>query len=165
MNGWRLIAAAVVMVTISVGGTARAESVAEFPSGWETWPIHHTGVIPPKGTAIPEDLHQAFQSTFRAYNWLNDGKGAAYRVRMATPIIGAERTSVPDGPTGVLEVPALKILLVTEHRDGKPVYGAYAFDGTDLSNAHPTVAAKFCNACHESYPDVCVNGICNLNRR
>lgn len=145
--------------------SAKAQSVADFPAGWRTWPEHHTGSIPPKGAAIPKDLHEAFQSTFRAYNWLNDGKGAAYVIRMAPSIIGVDREALPDGPTGVLEIPALGFLLVTEHRDGKPVYGAYSFDGADISTAHPTVSAKFCNACHGSYPDVCVNGVCNLNRR
>lgn len=165
MNARGLIAAAIVAITLAAAGGARAESVAKFPSGWESWPVHHTGAIPPKGAVIPKDLHEAFQSTFRAYNWLNDGKGAAYTVRMAPSIIAIDRNVLPDGLTGVLEITALKILLVTEHRGGKPVYGAYAFDGTDLSNAHPTVAAKFCNACHDSYRDVCVNGVCNLNRR
>lgn len=165
MTGRALVLGMVFAVMMMVSGVARAQSVANFPSGWDSWPIHHSGAIPSRGTAIPSDLHQAFQSTFRAYNWVNDGKGAPYNIRMATPVIGVEREALPDGMTGVLELPTLKILLVTEHRGGKPVYGAYAFDGTDLSKAHPTVAAKFCNACHESYPDVCVNGVCNLNQR
>jgi hypothetical protein len=152
-------------VAMFASNGVRAESVAAFPTGWESWPIHHTGTIPPKGVAIPVDLPEAFQSTFRAYNWVNDGKGAAYNIRMATSIIGIERTALPDGPTGVLEIPAMKVLLVTEHRGGKPVYGAYSYDGADVSSAHPTISAKFCNACHISYPEVCVNGVCNLNRR
>lgn len=160
-----LLIGMLTVVAVFTAGSAKAQSVADFPTGWETWLVHHTGVIPPKGAVIPADLHEAFQSTFRAYNWLNDGKGAGYVIRMAPSIIGVDRAALPDGVTGVLEIPALKFLLVTEHRGGKPVYGAYAFDGTDISTAHPTVSAKFCNACHGSYPDVCVNGVCNLNRR
>lgn len=165
MSGRGLFVGIIFAVLMFASSAGRADSVAAFPTGWETWPVHHTGAIPPKGTVVPTDLHEAFQSTFRAYNWLNEGKGAAYNIRMATPIIGIERNALPDGLTGVLELPAQKILLVTEHRGGKPVYGAYGYDGTDLSGAHPTVAAKFCNACHASYPDVCVNGVCNLNQR
>ncbi len=165
MRPMSLFIAALVIAVVFVAGPVRAQSVADFPTGWETWPEHHSGSIPPKGAAIPKDLHEAFQSTFRAYNWLNDGKGAGYVIRMAPSIIGVEREKLPDGPTGVLEIPSLGFLLVTEHRDGKPVYGAYTFEGADISTAHPTVSAKFCNACHDSYPDVCVNGVCNLNRR
>jgi hypothetical protein len=165
MNGWNALAGLLFSLMMIVSVSARAESVAGFPTGWESWPIHHTGTIPPKGTVVPVDLPEAFQSTFRAYNWVNEGGGAAYNVRMATPVIGIERNALPDGLTGVLEIPVMKILLVTEHREGKPVYGAYGYDGADLSGAHPTVSAKFCNACHESYPKVCVNGVCNINRR
>lgn len=156
---------ALVLLVTAVSTLARAQSVAPFPIGWDTWPIHHTGAIPPKGTAIPVDLPEAFQSTFRAYNWVNEGNGAAYNIRMATRVIGLDRNALPDGSTGVLELPALKVLLVTEHRGGKPIYGAYAYDGTDVSGLHPSLAAKFCNACHASYKEICVASVCNLNQR
>jgi hypothetical protein len=156
----------VPILFIAVAGTPpRAQSVAQFPTGWDGWPIHHAGTIPPKGTPIPVDLPEAFQATFRAYNWVNDGKGALYNIRMATRIIGLDREALPDGATGVLELPELKVLLVTEHRDGKPLYGAYAYDGTDVSGLHPSLAAKFCNACHAPYKKIYVAGVCNLNRR
>ncbi len=46
MNARGLIAAAIVAITLAAAGGARAESVAKFPSGWESWPVHHTGAIP-----------------------------------------------------------------------------------------------------------------------
>ena len=142
-------------LTISV--MAAAESDAEFPKGWENWPIHHSGKILSKETAIPADLPPIVIETMKTYNWVNDGKGSAYNVRLNP---AQKAGAYEDGPTGVLELTDIKALLVTEHLVGEPQYGAYSYDGKDISDAHPSLNPSACTTCHSGYGDACITGVC-----
>ncbi len=135
---------------------AQAASDAGFPKGWEGWPVLKEGAIPPKAEPIPGDLPTIVKETFKTYNWVNDGKGSAYKIRM-----NPAHKDGADGPAAVLELTDIKALLVTEHLLGEPLYGAWSSDGKDLAEAHPSLAPKVCAACHSGYGEACVKGICN----
>ena len=137
--------------------TVYAESDAEFPTGWDSWPIHHSGTILGKETAIPSDLPPIVIETMKTYNWINDGKGSAYNLRInPKQKIG----DYEDMSTGVLELVDIKVLLVTEHLVGEPQYGVYTYDGKDISSAHPSLNTSVCSTCHTGYGDACVTGVC-----
>lgn len=140
-----------------------AESAAVFPKGWDTWPITHSGAIPGNKTKIPTDLPAIVKETFKTYNWIQDGKGSAYNVRVNPRQRNAQRSgkSYEDGPSAVLELTDIKVLLVTEHLLGEPQYGVFSYDGKDLSAAHPSLDPKACNNCHSGYKEICRDGICS----
>lgn len=145
-----------LLLTI-ISSTALAESDAEFPNGWESWPIHHSGTILGKETAIPTNLPPIVIETMKTYNWVNDGKGTAYNLRLnPSQKVG----DYQDGPIGILELIDIKVLFVTDHLIGEPQYGVYSYDGEDISGAHPTLKAETCTTCHSGYGDACIAGIC-----
>ncbi len=153
----KLIQYLVCLVLFGLSSIVLAESDAEFPKGWDSWPVHHSGRILGKETAIPADLPPIVIETMKTYNWVNDGKGSAYNVRLNP---AQKAGDYKDGPTGVLELTDIKVLLVTEHLVGEPQYGAYTYEGKDISDAHPSLNPKACTTCHTGYGDACINGVC-----
>lgn len=141
--------------------TVFAESDAEFPQGWDKWPVHHSGQIFSADMALPNDLPPIVVETMKTYNWVNDGKGSRYNVRInpeKKASLGSHEYA--DGSTAVLELVDIKAILVTEHLAGTEQYGAYSFDGKDLSGAHKSLAPSVCTACHSGYGDSCIAGVC-----
>jgi hypothetical protein len=141
-----------------------AGSEASFPKDWQSWPVTHSGTIPGSASVIAPDLPPIVKETFKTYNWVVDGKGSAYNVRLSPQARGpaaARNGKFADGDSAVLELTDAKVLLVTSHLLGEPQYGVYSYDGKDLSGAHPSLAGKVCNTCHSGYSEACVAGICS----
>ena len=141
-----------------------AGSDAPFPKDWQTWPVTHSGAIPGSASVISPDLPTIVKETFKTYNWVADGKGSAYNVRLSAQAKGpaaARNGKFADGDSAVLELTDAKVLLVTSHLLGEPQYGVYGYDGKDLSGAHPSLAGKVCNTCHSGYSEACVAGVCS----
>jgi hypothetical protein len=152
------------LLVLSAAVDLQAASDAGFPEGWNTWPVTKTGRIPGNQTPIPADLPAIVQATIKTYNWVQDGKGSAYNVRVnpeqrATHTEGKGKYA--DKPTAVLELTDIKALLVTEHLLGKPLYGVYTYDGKDISDAHPSLKTSTCVACHSGYGEACIAGVCS----
>ncbi len=147
-----------IVLSLIFTTTAFAESDAGFPEGWDKWPIHHSGTILGKETSIPSDLPPIVIETMKTYNWINNGKGSAYNVRLNP---AQKAGHYEDAPTGVLELVDIKVLLVTEHLIGEPQYGVFTTDGKDISDAHPSLNPSICTTCHTGYGDACIAGICN----
>lgn len=152
-----LLRLAVALTAALLLPAAHAASDAEFPTGWDQWPIHHSGGIPDNQTPISGDLPPIVQETFKTYNWVQDGKGSAYNVRINP---SQKAGAYEDASTAVLELTDIKVLLVTEHLAGEPQYGAYSYDGADLSDAHPSLAPQACDTCHSGYGEACITGVC-----
>jgi hypothetical protein len=159
-----IIAACLVAALSTLTSSAFAGSDAPFPKNWRSWPVTHSGTIPGSATEIAPDLPPIVKETFKTYNWVVDGKGSAYNVRLSPEAKGpaaARNGKFPDGDTAVLELTDAKVLLVTNHLLGEPQYGVYSYDGQDLSGAHPSLAGKVCNTCHSGYREACVAGVCS----
>lgn len=154
----RLIVA-VFAAIVSLSSSVWAASDAPLPKDWQSWPIHHSGAIPSNKVAISAELPPIVRETFKAYNWVRDGQGSAYNVRI-NPAKSPATGKYADGPTAVLELTDIKVVFVTEHLLGEPQYGAWTFDGKDMSGAHPSLAPKACTTCHTGYGEACVTGIC-----
>ncbi len=151
---------------VVVAVTAQADSDAEFPGGWKSWPVLSSAAIPDNQSAIPDSLPAIVKETIKTYNWIQDGKGSKYNIRVNPAHAEAYKARTgdyPDGPTAVLELTDIGVLLVTEHLLGEPQYGAYTYDGKDVSEAHPSLSPEACVACHTGYGEACVTGICSHN--
>ncbi len=149
---------------LGLSGHARAASEALFPEGWQDWPVVSSGTILGQSTPVPDSVPVILRETVQTYNWINDGKGSAYNVRINPAQMEAYKArsgKFADGPTGVLELVDIKALLVTDSLLGEPLYGVYTFDGTDISAAHPSLGLDTCTTCHTGYNDYCVAGICS----
>ncbi len=145
----------------------QAGSDAEFPGGWESWPVLSSAAIPGNQSVIPDGLPAIVKETIKTYNWVQDGKGSNYNVRVNPIHMDAYKMRTgdyPDGPAAVLELTDIKVLLVTEHLLGEPQYGAYTYDGKDIADAHPSLSPRTCVACHTGYGEACVTGICSHNK-
>ncbi len=143
--------------------TLYAASDASFPEGWESWPVTKSGAIPSNDTAIPAGLPPIVQETIKTYNWVQDGKGTAYNVRVNPPQKKAHASrngEFEDMSTAVLELTDIKVLLVTEHLLGEAMYGVYTYDGKDITEAHPSLNTAVCTTCHTGYGEACLYGIC-----
>lgn len=140
-----------------------AESDVDYPEDWRNWPIVGTGKISGVETPISADLPRIVIDTFKTYNWVNDGKGSAYEIRVAPAEQEAWKkgsTDFEDGPTAILDLTDIGVMLVTGHLLGEAQYGVYSHEGKDLSMAHPSLAPKVCATCHTGYGVYCNNGIC-----
>lgn len=143
---------------------AAAESQALFPKGWDGWPVSKMGKIPSNKTPIDASLPPIVQETFKTYNWVHDGAGSAYNVRInpaQEKAIAEGKGNFADGPTAVLDLTDIKVILVTEHLMGEPQYGAFTYDGKDMSGAHPSLDPKTCTTCHSGYGEACKHGVCS----
>lgn len=138
---------------------AVAESEAAMPEGWQDWPVVKEGRIPSNDKPIPDNAPAILKETITTYNWINDGKGSDYAIRFHPDKKGA--SEYKDGPTAVLHLKDIGVILVTEHLMGDPVYGAYTVDGKDMSGAHPSLKPKACRDCHSGYGESCPNGVCS----
>ncbi|MEG3639622.1 hypothetical protein [Magnetococcus sp. PR-3] len=141
--------------------TAHAGSQASFPTGWENWPVLGEGTILGQSSKIPASLPPIVISTVETYNWVNDGAGSSYDVRIV-PSKPKRAESYEDGPTAVLNLKDIKVLLVTEHFLGEAQYGAFTYDGKDITAAHPSLDPKVCQECHSGFSDYCQTGMCNM---
>lgn len=152
------------VMMLGITASAWAASDALYPQGWEDWPVVSSGTILGQSTPVPETVPVIVRETVQTYNWINDGKGSAYNVRIHPDQMEAYRAGTgdfADGPTGVLELVEIKALLVTDSLLGEPLYGVYTFDGDDISAAHPSLSLDTCQTCHTGYNDYCVSGICS----
>ncbi|MEW5756332.1 MAG: hypothetical protein AB1810_08500 [Pseudomonadota bacterium] len=160
----KIISAVLGLGLAAAAAGAMAASDAAFPKGWKDWPIKHTGAIPGSSTPIPSGVPVIVQETVKTYNWVQDGKGSKYNVRVNPAQDGpykARSGKFGDGPTAVLELTDIKAILVTEHLLGEPVYGAYTYEGKDISDAHASLKPQVCKTCHSGYGEACVVGVCS----
>lgn len=139
----------------------------KFPKGWESWPVSSSGTIPAKNTKLPPDLPLIVKKTFQTYNWVNNGKGSAYKLRInpRQRSYFKRKGKYKNRPTAVLELTDIKVILVTGHLLNEPQYGAYSYDGKNISSAHPSLAPKACVDCHTGFYEACKTGICNPKSR
>jgi hypothetical protein len=143
---------------------AMAASDADFPKDWKMWPVVSVGEIPSNKATLPQDLPPIVLETIKTYNWINDGDGSKYSIRVHPEKLVSHKSHTgdfEDGPTSVLELTDIKAILVTSHLLGEPQYGVFTFDGKDISDAHHSLAPEVCQTCHSGYGDSCVAGVCS----
>lgn len=152
----------IVIQALFLSPSLRAESLASYPVGWESWTLVKETMNYPADTVLPADASLFFQQTVQAYSWINDGQGSPVTIRVNPEKLDEFFTQGPysDGPTAVAFTELPGILWVTEHIGGEAIYGSYNIKGEDISHSHPTLKPSYCQSCHSTYKDICVNGIC-----
>lgn len=146
----------------SLVNSAYAESIASFPSDFLDWPVVKESANLPADAVLPPDTSLFIQESVKAYSWINDGQGSPLTIRVNPNKLAEYQTHGPysDGPTAVAVSEAQGIVWVTEHIGGEAVYGSYNRQGEDISHQHPSLQPSFCQSCHSTYKDICINGTC-----
>lgn len=157
---WTMIS--VLLFVTLYTAIARAESVASFPKNFLDWPVVKESVNLPADTVLPPDTSLFIQESVRAYSWINNGQGSPLTIRVNPAKVEQYKTHGPysDGITAVAVSEAQGIVWVTEHIGGEAVYGSYNRQGEDISHRHPSLQPSFCQGCHSTYKDICINGTC-----
>lgn len=141
---------------------AFAESNASYPQDWQDWPVVKESMNLPADTVLPPDTSLFIQESVRAYAWINDGNGSPLTIRVNPNKLEQYKTHGPytDGPTAVAVSEVQGIVWVTEHIGGMAIYGSYDRQGKDITSMHPSLKPSFCESCHTTYKDICINGTC-----
>lgn len=159
-----LIVHRIVWLSLSllIAGQAIAESLASYPKDWPQWPVVKESMNLPADTVLPPDASLFIQESVAAYSWINNGEGSPLTIRVNPKKLEQYKTHGPysDGATAVAVSEVEGIVWVTEHIGGEALYGSYDRNGNDISHTHPTLQASFCQNCHTTYKDICVNGTC-----
>lgn len=145
-----------------------AGSEATFPSGFKNFtsvktPLTQIGALPGCNADV-SGLPKIYQETVATYCGIKQGGPGKVDV-LVSP--GAESTykarngKFKDGDSLVLWLKDLKVLFVTQYKNGKPLYGAYTEDGKDVAGAPGSgLNPQDCRTCHTGYAAFCVNGQC-----
>lgn len=153
--------ALVIQYSVLVANVSADISDAEFPKGWEKWPIVKKGSIPAKSVPVPKDVPESLQQFVSTYNWINDEKGTIYSIRHNTEVLG-KKGFKKDGFIAVIEFPTLELIFVSETFSGDMLFGVYGFDGLDKVSVHKSQKMEFCKACHAWYKySECPKGVCS----
>ncbi|KYN86017.1 hypothetical protein ATY35_15225 [Vibrio cidicii] len=142
--------------------SSMAASMASYPVGWESWPVVKESMNLPADTVLPPDTSLFIQESVRAYSWINNGQGSPLTIRVNPEKLAQYKTHGPytDGPTAVAVSEVQGIVWVTEHIGGMAIYGSYDRSGKDVTAMHPSLEPSFCQSCHTTYKDICINGTC-----
>lgn len=142
---------------------ASAQSVADFPAGWEhSWILVKESIMPGNDVVLPDDTPLFIQETVKTYNWINNGEGTKLNIYIPPEKLEQYKTHGPydDGATAIATYEDSDIVFVTEHIAGEPIYGTYDRNGNDISQSHPSFRINKCLECHNGYRDVCIGGTC-----
>ncbi len=142
--------------------SSMAASMASYPAGWESWPVVKESMNLPADTVLPPDTSLFIQESVRAYSWINNGQGSPLTIRVNPEKLAQYKTHGPytDGPTAVAVSEVQGIVWVTEHIGGMAIYGSYDRSGKDVTSMHSSLEPSFCQSCHTTYKDICINGTC-----
>lgn len=147
--------------------TAQADD-AQFPQGWEKWNKQKTKLsglnsLPSCDgeNAAVSQFPQIYQKVVEVYCGLR-ANGPGHVDILVNPAVqknyDARDGKMPDGVNMVLRFDGAKLLLVTEHKGGKPYYATYTEDGKRINDG--PLSSETCQSCHTGYQSFCKNGQC-----
>ncbi|GJL56209.1 MAG: hypothetical protein NPIRA02_33410 [Nitrospirales bacterium] len=140
---------------------------ATFPSDWKTWKPVTTAVSQigglPGCDADVSGLPPIYQETVATYCAIRpEGPGKA-QVLVKPDSLDAYKTrsgKYAKGENFILHLSELKVLFVTGHQGGAPVYGVYTEDGKNITTPTGPLSTKTCITCHSGFTAFCNNGQC-----
>lgn len=160
------------LVTIAFGwfamfASAFAGSATPFPADWKSWTSMNTtltgiGALPDCSADVSK-LPPIYQKTVETYCSVKaggPGKVAVLVKPSAIEAYTARSGKFADGSSMILHLKDMKVLFVTGHKGGAPVYGAFTEEGKDITAASGPLAAETCTTCHSGYQAFCKGGQC-----
>lgn len=156
---------------VAIVGTAFAGSATPYPVDWKTWNSVNTtltgiGALPDCSADVSK-LPPIYQKTVETYCSVKPG-GPGKVAILVKPSVADAYTSrsgkFPDGSNMILHLKDMKVLFVTGHKGGAPVYGAFTEDGKDITAASGPLAAETCTTCHSGYQAFCKGGQCSTKK-
>lgn len=156
-----------MVFTITATTFAQAQSQAKFPVGWEKWkkpktPLSSIGALPgceADVSSLPQ-IYQEAVATYCSVKKGGPGKVAILVKPSAMKSFKQRKGKFKDGPNLILHLKELKVLFVLAHKNGKPIYGVFQENGTDIAAKKGILATKTCVTCHTGYKSFCINGQC-----
>ena len=164
------IAALLISISISISfsySLSEAASDVPFPSGWQKWTSISTtltgiGALPDCNADVSKlpPIYQETVSTYCGVKLGGPGKVAVLVNPAVMDSYKARNGKFKDGTNMILHLKDMKVLFVSGHKGGSPVYGVFSEDGKDITAKDGPLAAITCKTCHTGYASFCVNGQC-----
>lgn len=161
-----LLLGAVVFVFSSVGVYA---GDVPFPADWAKWNKQKTklsalNALPSCDgeNAAVSQFPQIYQKVVETYCGLKANGPGRVDILVnpaAQASYDARDGKMPDGSNMILRFDAVKLLLVTAHQGGKPVYAVFTEGGEKVVTAGP-LSVDTCTSCHTAFQSFCKNGQC-----
>lgn len=156
----------IVMITAFSSSTVLAEDMT-FPSDWKNWTQMETRLSSvsalPSCEADVALLPQIYQQVVETYCTLKLGGPGKVDVLVNPAVVKnykARDGKFPDGVNMILRFRGVKLLLITAHQGGKPVYAVFNEDGKNVTQANGPLSVETCRNCHTGYQSYCINGQC-----
>ena len=165
----RVVLTAVGLLALAVN--AFAASNTPFPSDWQSWASVNTtltgiGALPDCSADVSK-LPPIYQKTVETYCSVKPGGPGKVGVLVKPAVAGnyaARDGKFADGSNMILHLKDMKVLFVTGHKGGSPVYGVFTEDGKDITAASGPLAADTCTSCHTGYQAFCKGGQCGTKK-
>jgi len=162
-----LLLVSVVIIAFS-SASVYADDVP-FPADWAKWNKQKTklsalNALPScdgENAAVAQ-FPQIYQKVVETYCGLKANGPGRVDILVnpaAQKNYDARDGKMPDGVNMVLRFDAVKLLLVTAHQGGKPIYAVFTEAGEKVVTQGP-LAVETCQACHTGYQSFCKNGQC-----
>lgn len=152
--------------------SASAVSDAPYPADWKSWTPVNTALTQigalPDCKADVSKMPPIYQKTVETYCAVKAGGPGKVAILVKPESVAAYQArtgKLPDGSNLILHLKDMKVLFVTAHKDGKPVYGVYTEDGKDIAAASGPLAPSTCVACHTGYQSFCKGGQCGVAKK
>ncbi|MDH4215958.1 MAG: hypothetical protein OEV26_00740 [Gallionella sp.] len=162
-----LLLASVVTIVFS-SASVYAEDVP-FPADWAKWNKMKTklsalNALPSCDgeNAAVSQFPQIYQKVVETYCGLKANGPGRVDILVnpaAQKNYDARDGKMPEGVNMVLRFDAVKLLLVTAHKGGKPMYAVFTEAGERVVTKGP-LSVDTCENCHTGYQAFCVNGQC-----
>jgi hypothetical protein len=164
---FKIVGTVGLLVSLAMGA-----SETSFPSSWKTYaaastPLTAIGALP----GCDADVHalpKIYQETVATYCNVKPGGPGAVDVLVkpsAKDAYSRRDGKFADGDTMILWLKDIKAIFVTEYKGGKPMYGVFTEEGTDIANTVGSgLNPQDCRTCHTGYSAFCVNGQCGTQK-
>ncbi len=156
---------------LALATAAFAGSATPFPADWKSWtPMNTTltgiGALPDCSADVSK-LPPIYQKTVETYCAVKPGGPGKVGI-LVKPSVSADYAArsgkFADGSNMILHLKDMKVLLVSGHKNGAAVYGAFTEDGKDITAASGPLAAETCTTCHTGYQAFCKGGQCGTKK-
>lgn len=159
--------AAIVFSWFAMQASALGGSATPFPADWKTWtPMNTTlavmGALPDCAADVSK-LPPIYQKTVKTYCSVKTGGPGKVEVLVkpgAAEGFATRSGKFADGSNMILHLKDMKVLFVTGHKGGTPLYGVFTEEGKDITAASGPLAAATCTTCHSGYQAFCKGGQC-----